>query len=487
MPKRRQRRIEEGLIDGRISRSIWKLALPMMISGALQNLFSIVDLYFVGRLGHVEVAALSIAGVVLSVLVMFVMGIAIGTTALIAHCTGQKNHEQADEVLGQTLLLGAMASAIMLAIALWAVEPLLALFGATEGVLVFGAEYLRIVFGWSIVIFAFMGINQAIRGAGDAKTPLKALIVANVINIFLDPMLIMGYGPFPEMGVAGSAAATVFSRGVGVMFLLIHITIGHATVHLKLQNLKPNPVILKRILNIGSFASIQVLIREISFLLLMRLVASYGPVILAAYGIGARLRMIIMVPGFGFANSASILAGQNLGANQPERAARSVWQTVAYYECIAIPTAAAYIVFAPHLVGFFNDHLEVVRVGASFLRFLGVSFPFLAISLVLGQAMNGAGDTRTPTIVTAIGQLVFRIPVAYLLALTVGMGPTGVWLGINASDAAQGLLMALVFRSGRWKRAYARHKRILEGRPVSSFPDSGTPRHVGKMESCEES
>jgi putative MATE family efflux protein len=326
----RQRRIEKGLTDGRISSSVWKLAAPMMIGGTLQNLFSMVDLYFIGRLGHLQVAALSISGTIVAILMMIVMGIGVGTTALVAHFTGDKKPENADRVMGQTLLLGLIGSVIMLIIAVALVEPLLYLFGATGDVLIYAAEYLRIIFGWSITIFFFVGINQALRGSGDAKTPLKALIIANIINIILDPMLIMGYGPFPPMGVAGSAIATVFSRGVGFLFLLRHTIFGCSTLHFKLKHLRPDPILMKRIVNIGWFASMQVFIREISFLLLMRLVASFGAVTIAAYGIGSRLRMFIMVPGFGFASSAAVLVGQNLGAQQPERAAQSAWRTVLF-------------------------------------------------------------------------------------------------------------------------------------------------------------
>jgi len=463
----RERKIEKGLTDGRISSSIWRLAAPMMIGGALQNLFSMVDLYFVGRLGHLQVAALSISGTIVAILMMLVMGIGVGTTALIAHFTGDKKHENADMVLGQTLILGLLGSIIMIITAIFLVEPLLYVFGATGDVLVYAAEYLRITFGWSIMIFFFVGTNQALRGSGDAITPLKALIIANIINIVLDPILIMGYGFFPPMGVAGSAISTVFSRGVGFLFLLQHISFRHSTLHLSLKYLKPEPILMKRIINIGSFASVQAFIREISFLLLMRLVASFGAVTIAAYGIGSRLRMFIMVPGFGFANSAAVLVGQNLGAQQPERAAKSAWWTLLFYEFIAVPIAIIFIIFAPQLIAFFTDNTEVIILGTSFLRYIGFTIPFLAISLVLSQAMNGAGDTRTPTIIQFIGQLLLRVPFAYYLALVVGMNATGIWLGINLSDMATGTGTAVLFNSGRWKKIYAKHRRVLEAKPVA--------------------
>jgi putative MATE family efflux protein len=285
----------------------------------------------------------------------------------------------------------------------------------------------------------------------------------------------MGYGPFPQMGVAGAAIATALTRGIGFIFLFLHLTVGHSTLQFKVRYTKPNLFLMKRIISIGSFSSLQVFIREVSFLFLMRLVASFGAITLAAYGIGARLRMVIMVPGLGFANSASVLLGQNMGAKQPERATESAWRTVLYYEFIAIPLATIFIIFAPQLVAIFAKQPEVIRIGTSFLRYLGVTFPFLALSLVLGQAMNGAGDTAAPTIINAIAQLGVRIPLAYIFALVVGMGSSGIWLGINASDIAQGLGMVFLFKSGHWKKVYAKHREKLEQQPIRTTRKAEMP------------
>lgn len=461
MQNERKRRVEKGLVEGKLSASIWKLAVPMMVGGALQDLFSMVDLFFVGKLGHIEVAALSIAGTVVAVLMMLVQGIAVGTMAIVSHFTGEKHYEMSDEVLGQTLILDILGSIIILFVSLYLIEPLLRLFGASGEILIYAAEYLKINFNYSIFIFLFVSISQALQGSGDAKTPLYALGIANILNILLDPLLIMGYGPFPSMGVAGSALATVITRGIGVIILLAHLLFGHSTIHLKLTCLKPDFSLMKRIINIGSFASLQVFIREISFLFLMRLVTSFGAVTLAAYGIGSRIRMFIMVPGFGFASASAILVGQNLGADNPDRAKKSAWRAVTYYEIMLLPIVVLFLLFAPHIVSVFNDHPEVITVGSSFLRYLAVTFPFLAFSLVFSQAMNGAGDTKTATIVNSIGQLVFRIPFAYFFALAVGLGYKGIWLGINTSDIVQGIGMVIVFTSGHWIKVYKKHKKKL--------------------------
>ena len=366
-----------------------------------------------------------------------------------------------DKVLGQTLVLSIIGSMLMLIVSFFLVEPLLRLFGAKGDVLFYAAEYLKINFTFSIVIFLFAGVTNALQGSGDAKTPLHALIVANILNIILDPMLIMGYGPFPAMGVAGSALATVITRGIGVFVPFVHLFFGHSTLHLKWKYFKPCYVFDEENRKHRFFCfSSSVYSRDIVFVS-NAIGDIFGDATLAAYGIGSRLRTFIMVPGFGFASAAAVLVGQNLGAGKPERAKKSAWQAVMYYEIIAIPLAVLFLIFAQPLVGIFNDHPEVITIGSSFLRYLAVTFPFLAFSLVFSQALNGAGDTKTATLINAIGQLLFRVPFAYFCALVLGLGYKGIWLGINASDVVQGIGMIIVFNLGHWQKVFLEHKKKL--------------------------
>ena len=201
------------------------------------------------------------AGTVVTFIIMFSIGINTGTTALIASFTGQKKYERADHVMGQTLFLAIIASILMVIFAIFGVDPLLTLLGAEDLVHTYASEYLKITFFGSITIFLMFGITQGIRGSGDAKTPLKVLIIANIINIVLDPLLIMGYGFFPRMGVAGSAVATISSRGVGLLLLVGHLLFGHSTIHFKLRHMIPNIPIIKRMFSIGFFAFLQVMDR----------------------------------------------------------------------------------------------------------------------------------------------------------------------------------------------------------------------------------
>ncbi len=462
MNKTRLRKINNNITEGDLRSSLWKLAMPMMAGAVLQDLFTLADLFFVGRLGHIAVAALSISGVIITVIMMAAIGISAGTTALIAHFVGKKDYINADNVLFQTVVISTICSVGMALIGLFGTSVLLHLFGADPEIIPVASGYLKIAFIWSIFIFLFIGFNQALRGSGDVIFPLKVLIFANILNIILDPLFIFGFGFFPGMGVAGSAVATVISRSVGVIILLRHLLVGHSSLHFHRSTFKINFVVIGRMLKIGFFASFEVLLRQLSLLLLLRLVTSFGAVSLAAYGIAIRLRMTVMMLGFGIGSACSILIGQNLGASHPDRARQSGQKALKYYEFIVIPLAVLFFIFSPHIIGIFNNHPEVIKIGSSFLRFIAVTLPFLASALVLSVGIRGAGDTIAPAVITGVVHLGVRIPVAYIMALAFGLGTNGIWLGINASDICQGLAMMYYFKRGYWQRRYHKHRAILE-------------------------
>jgi putative MATE family efflux protein len=344
----------------------------------------------------------------------------------------------------------------MVFIGLWGTTPLLRLFGATPAIIPAASEYLRINFIWSIFIFLFIGFSQALRGSGDAVFPLKVLVFANLLNIALDPIFIFGYGFIPRMEVAGSAAATVISECVGVCMLLWHLLFGHSTLHFPKAVLKINVPLILKIIRIGVFASIEVLLRQVSLLFLMHLVASFGEVAIAAFGIVTHLRMAIMMLGLGMGIACSVMIGQNMGAGHPKRAEQAGIMTLKYYEYMVLPVAIVFFVFAKGIVGAFTNQPEVIQIGSSFLRFIAVTLPFLASALILGRGIAGAGDTLAPAVMTGIFQLVFRIAVAYVMAIIVNLGTNGLWLGINASDICQGIVMFWYFKRGYWKKRYYR-------------------------------
>ncbi|MEA3560993.1 MAG: MATE family efflux transporter [Candidatus Omnitrophota bacterium] len=454
MSKPRPRKINNTITEGGLRSSFWRLALPMMAGAGLQNLFSLIDLFFIGRIGHIAVAALSIAGVIIAVIMMLAIGISAGTTALVAHFIGKKDYNSADSTLFQTVVVSIICSAAMALIGLFGINGLLNIFGASPEIIPAASGYLKITFLWSIVMFLFVGLNHALRGSGDAVTPLKILILANIINIALDPLLIFGLGFFPRLEVAGSALATVISRSIGVIILLRHLLFGYSSLHFHKDIFKLNFILIGKMMRIGFFASFEVLLRQVSILLLLRLVTSFGTACLAAYGIVIRLRMAVMMIGFGMGIACSVLIGQNMGAGRPDRAAKSGWEALKYYELIVIPIAILFFIFSPRIIGIFNNNPEVLEIGSRFLRFIAVTLQLLALALVLGKGVTGAGDTIAPAVMTGVFQLGLRIPIAYLLVLIFRLGNNGIWLAVNFSDICQGLAIAWYFKRGLWQKRY---------------------------------
>lgn len=462
MEKKRSRKTNPQITEGSIKSSLWRLSLPLITGAFLHNLFNIVDLFFIGRLGPVALAAISIAGVLLAMIIMVALGIATGTTALIAHYTGKRNYEKADNVLIQAIILSIICSALMLLVGLFWTEPLLRVVGASNEVMLYAQQYLKIAFSFSFVIFLFFAFNQSLRGSGDTLTPLKALIFANILNIILDPLLIFGIGFFPRLEVAGSALATVISRGFGLLFLIKHFIFGYSSLHLNRKSIYFNLSILIRMIKIGFFSSLEVLMRQISLLFLIKIISLFGTTALAAYGIVVRLRLFIIMFGIATGIGASILIGQNMGSGKPKRAHQAGWQAVKYYQMLVIPIAVVFFIFSPQIISLFTKDREIIDSASIFLRFISVSLPFLTPALILGKGITGAGDTVAPATMTGVFQLIWRIPVAYILANLFALKVIGVYLAISTSDLLHGLTMGIYFQKGSWQKRYQTHKKILD-------------------------
>jgi len=453
---------EVDLTEIDVKSGIFHLALPMMAGGFLINMFSVVDLFFVGKLGHIALAGLSVSVMVLTLITICTTGVTTGTVALISHFVGRKDYESASQVLWQTMFLSVFFWFFLALTGIFWVEKLLLLFGATGQVLETAKPYLKISFLSSGFLFFHVSLNQAMRGAGDAKTPMYVLIAANIINLILDPLLIFGIGFFPRMEVAGSALTTAFSRFVGFATIAIILFRKKEGLNLSFKHLGIFPVFIKRIMSIGFFSSAQLLMNNISLLFLTRLIAFHGPEVLAAYGVGAKIRMLLVVPGFGFANASAILMGQNMGADKEDRAKKSMMLSIRLYELLLAPAVILIFLFAPWIISVFNNNSTVVSTGGTFLRYVMITFPFLGVSMIIQRGLTGVGDTAFPTVLVGFFSLAVRIPLAYFLSLKTGMGTNGIWLGINASDALMCIAILAYFRTARWKSVYVRHRSIME-------------------------
>ena len=443
------RKPTRDLTEGGILRNIWHISLPIVVGNMLQNTFNIVDMIFVGKLGPAAIAAVGMSGVIMGTLYVAIFGIYMGTTAMVARFIGAKEKTKAENVAMQSVILGLFCYVFILIAGYTLAGPMLKCLGASEEVLTHGVGYIRVMFIGSIMMILSFILGSALRAAGDALTPMVILAISTVLNICLDPLLIFGLWGLPELGVAGSAVATVIARAIGVFILLWLFLNDKAIIRLRIANAKIDLPLMGRIMRIGVFASIQGILRNVSGLILTRIVATYGTFAVAAYVIGMRLQFIVLMPGFGLATAVATLVGQNLGAKKPERAARTAWITVGIGAGIMAFMGLIYIIFARDIISIFNDHPEVLKTGVVYLRILASTFGIIAFGIILGRALNGAGDTVSPMIITAIGLLGFRIGLS--LILTQSLGLMGIWIGIASSSVIQGLMVTAWFSTGRWK------------------------------------
>lgn len=440
---------------GPVGRSVGLLAIPMMLEMAMESIFAVVDIAFVSRLGTDAVAAVGIAEVLITILYAIAIGLGTGVTAMVSRRIGAGDREGAASVTGQAIWVGALVSIVIGVFGVMYARELLEIMGASTGVIEEGTGFMAVLLGGCASITYLFLLNAAFRGVGDAAIALRSLWLANGINIVLDPCLIFGLGPFPEMGVTGAAVATTIGRSIGVFYQLWYLFDGRGRLRFQLRHMKIVGSLIRRMLIISAGGIGQFLISTASWILLMRIVAIFGSGPIAAYTIALRVMEFFYLPGWGLGNAAATLVGQNIGAGKPDRAERAAWRASKYNTIFLSFVGVFMLVCAPWITQFFSDDPEVLRYGTSCLRILGIGFPMYAMGMVIVQALNGAGDTATPTIMNFISFWLLQIPLAYLLAMKTSLGPDGVFISIVVSESLVTILAVLMFRRGRWKQQVA--------------------------------
>ncbi len=443
-------RTQGDLTQGSLLRHLLHLAVPITFGYILQDAFNVVDMIFVGRLGPAAIAAVGVSGNLLRLIAVFSLGISTGAGIMVAQYLGARNHAQAGYVAMQAILL-----AFFFAIGIGIVGYPLAEFGlravriTDAEVIQLGTTYMHIILVGISTMFLSMTLGSIFRAGGDAVTPMVVLILSTLINIVLDPLLIFGLWKFPKLGVAGSAYATLIGRGVGVIILLFLCFSGRAPISLRNVQFRADLVEMLDILRLGIYSSMQGFWRHLSRLGFLWVIGPYGKNVVAAYTICMRLRILVMNPGFGIANAVAPVVGQNLGANQIERAEKSAKVGNMLGTTVMAGIGALFLIFPDMFIQIFTNDSEVIKIGSVYLQFLSLTFGFIAFSLVLGKALNGAGDTLSPMIITLAAQMGVGLGLVILLSHFIGL--IGVWIGIALSNVVQGAAMWLWYRTGRWK------------------------------------
>ena len=437
-----------------LPRAILLLAIPMALELMMESTFGLVDIFFVSQLGPAAVAAVGLTEAVVILLFAIALGLSIGATAMVARRIGEGDEEGARKAAVQAILAGTAVSIPFGVFGWFWAADILTWMGGTPDV-VAGSGFAAILLGGSPTIFLLFLNNAIFRGAGDAAIAMRALWLANLFNIILDPCLIFGLGPFPELGLEGAAIATTIGRGLGVAFQFWALMYGGRRIVLRWDLLHFDWAIMRPLLRISRRAMAQFFIATASWLGVMRVVALLGEDALAGYTIAIRIIHFAILPSWGMSNAVSTLVGQNLGAKRPDRAEESVWLVGRYNFVFLAVTAVVFGLSAEFLVSLFSDDASVVSAGAEALRVSSFAYVFSAYTSSFSQAFNGAGDSSTPMKINFYVLWLLQLPLAYLLSHTLALGLTGAMVAIVVSMAAWALVGFLVFRRGTWKLARA--------------------------------
>jgi len=442
---------EQDYTVGSIDKAIVLLAIPMILEMLMESIFAIVDIFFVGKLGNSAVATVGMTESMLTIVYSVAIGISMAATAMVARRIGEKDKEGASRSASQAIMLGGGISVLISLIGILFADDLLTLIGASAETIEHGTGYTRWMLGGNIVIMMLFLNNAIFRGAGDAFLALRVLALSNLLNIILDPILIFGLGPIPAYGLEGAAYATNIGRFLGMIYQFYYLFNGRSVIKLRLADFKIVPKLIKRLIDVASGGTGQFIIASSSWIFLYTIINEFGDEAAAGYTIAIRVLIFTIMPAWGIANAAATLVGQNLGASQPERAEKSVWRTGMFDMIFLGFVSVVYILFAEEVIGIFTTDTLVLKHGIQALQWISLGYVFFAWEMVIAQSFNGAGDTRTPTILNFFGFWVLQIPLAYVTAIVLGMGPLGVYISIAISESLLAVAAVIMFRRGKWK------------------------------------
>lgn len=442
---------EQDFTSGNINRAIVLLSIPMVLEMIMEGVFALADAYWVSKISVDAMATVGLTESIMTMVYSIAVGLSAAATAVVARRTGENDSEGAGRAAVQSTILAIGISILIGVPGYIFAEEILRLMGATETLIADCSSYTRIMFGSNILIMLLFLFNAVFRGAGNATYAMWVLFISNGINIVLDPLLIFGWGPFPEMGIKGAAVATAIGRGIGVAMQLYLLLKGVGIVKIAARHFVIVRKTIFRLMQVAAGGTGQYIISSASWVFLVRIVSEFGSEAVAGYTIAIRIIIFTFMPIWGLGNAAATLVGQNLGARKPDRAEKSAWRTAHFTMMFLIAISLTLVFAAPTIIPMFNPNQEVIRIGIITLRIFCVSYFIFAYGLILSQSFNGAGDTRTPTIVNFICFWLMEIPLGYLLAMEIGWGVAGVCWAVAISEAIMSVVMIILFRRGKWK------------------------------------
>lgn len=442
---------ERDFTEAPLGKSIFLLSVPMVLEMVMESVFAVVDIFFVSKLGADAVATVGLTESAMTIVYALGVGLSMATTALVSRRIGEKKQKEAGLVAFQAIAVGMVISILIAIPGILFAKNFLDLMGASNQMIEKGFWYPAIMFGGNVVIMLLFIINAVLRSSGDAALSMRVMWIANIINLVLDPIFIFGIGPFPEMGLMGAAIATNTGRGIAVAYQLYILFRGKHRIKLYLESIRIRLGIMMKLLKISGGGILQNLIATSSWIFLVRIISVSGPEALAGYTIAIRIIVFALLPAWGLSNAASTLVGQNLGANQPDRAEKSVWAT-GYANMIFMGILSLILIAVPEFwIRIFIDDQQVIAYGIKSLRIISYGFIVYGLGMVLIQGFNGSGDTITPTWINLLAFWMIEIPLAYALAIVFNMGLAGACTAIVIAESLLTLLSFYLFKKGKWK------------------------------------
>jgi len=442
---------EQDFTEGKLSRAILLLSVPAVLEMIMESVFVIIDIYFVSKLGSDAVATVGLTESLIFIVYSIAVGLATATTSMVSRRVGEKNPEKASRTAFQAILTGIVISVIIAVPGAVYSGKLLSMMGASSEIIEHMSGYATIMLGGNITIMLLFIINAVFRSAGDPAIAMRVLWIANILNIILDPCLIFGLGPFPQLGVTGAAIATTSGRAIAVLYQFYILFFGKTRIRMAARHLVISFRLIARLVRLSIGTIGQNLIGTLSWIGLVRIISVFGSDIVAGYTIGIRIITFVMLPSWGISNAASTLVGQNLGAGKPGRAERSAMVT-GWINMILLGMIELVLVSFPRpFIEFFISDPVVLEAGIKCLRIVSIGFIAYGFGAVLVSSFNGAGDTITPLKINFVAFWLIEIPLAWILAIKGGMNEEGVFISIVIAESLMTLTAWLIFRRGKWK------------------------------------
>jgi putative MATE family efflux protein len=437
----------------RLRKAILLLAIPMVLEMVMESIFAIFDIFYVSRLGDASIAVVGLTESLMTLIYSIAIGLSMATTGIVARRIGEKNNREASVTAAQAILLGIMIACIIGIPGMIFGGDILSMMHAEADVVNLGDKYIRIMFGSDVIIILLFVNNAIFRSAGSPAVALRVLLLANFINILLDPCLIFGIGFFPKLGVTGAAVATVIGRGTGVLYQLYLLFYRGSLIELFLRDFRISFRIMFKVVYLSVGGVFQYLVATSSWILLYRILADYKSEVISGYTVALRIFIFFLLPAWGISNAVSTLVGQNLGAGNPARAERAVWATALINNIYLLIVTAIFLIFPDTFISIFSGEGKYAYdVAVTCLKIMGLGMIFYGLEMIIAQAFNGAGDTYTPTLLNIIGFWLVQVPLAYYLAKIVKMHENGVFYAILISEATIAILGIAFFQTGRWKK-----------------------------------